>query len=84
MNINKASRSLDPRQTVLIFHLSVKKLFEEGWLHPDKPLPTIRYIFKLLKTQDEMGEHHAYELVSHIPPFARASGRTRAHSSARP
>jgi len=37
-----------------------KKLFEEGWLHPNKPLPTIRTIFKLLKTPDEMEDYHSY------------------------
>lgn len=39
----------------------VKKLFEEGWLHPNKPLPIIRSIFKLLKTGDEMGDYHMYK-----------------------
>lgn len=40
---------------------SVKKLFEDGWLHPNKPLPTIRSIFKLLKTEGEMGDYHSYK-----------------------
>jgi len=38
----------------------IKKLFEEGWLHPNKPLPVIRSIFKLLKTGDEMGDYYSY------------------------
>jgi len=38
----------------------VKKLFEDGWLHPEKQKPTIRSIFKLLHTQDEMGDYHMY------------------------
>ena len=39
---------------------SVRRLFEEGWLHPNKPLPVVRTIFRLLKTGDEMGEYHLY------------------------
>ncbi|KAF9643747.1 hypothetical protein BDM02DRAFT_1355740 [Thelephora ganbajun] len=38
----------------------VKELFEEGWLHPNKPLPAIRTIFKLLKTSDEMCDYRLY------------------------
>jgi len=36
--------------------------FQDGWLHPNKPLPTVRTIFKLLKTGDEMGDYHSYSL----------------------
>lgn len=62
-----ASRSSRSEATrINQFHPSVKKLFEEGWLHPDKPSPAIRSIFKLLKTQDEMGDYRVYEWVPSV------------------
>jgi hypothetical protein len=48
-------------QCVLTFHLLlVKKLFEEGWLHPNKPLPAVRSIFRLLQTGEEMWGYKSY------------------------
>lgn len=50
----KALKQDDPE------YIHVKKLFDEGWKHPNKNKPVVRSVFKLLKTPDEMGEYHTY------------------------
>ncbi|KAF9790506.1 hypothetical protein BJ322DRAFT_394756 [Thelephora terrestris] len=54
----------------------VKKLFDEGWKHPNKSTPTVRSIFKLLKTPSEMGEHHSYRssIVAEVGDGVDTSG----------
>lgn len=41
-------------------YIYVKKLFDEGWIHPNKDKPIVRSVFKLLKTRDEMGDYYMY------------------------